>query len=346
MIKRLNHIVVLFFCSALLSCVDEINIGDSSAIEELLVVEGEITTSPGPYTVKLSTTSSVSGLGANELGAGANVRIESDEGEEELLLEIEPGLYQTVNAEFVGKIGTSYRVKIRLANGKEYQSSFEQIPEPVEIARLTSNFIDEQVEEGGIVSRRVGHEVSALLVKGPNTNRYLRFEVEGVFEAEVLFDDIGCGIPEPPFAICYATRDALSSQVRIASDINIVESEYVVDVVTIPVQQKRRYLARVNIQSISEQYFNFWTSVSDQLTKEGSIFDSPVPPIRGNISSLDNTGNAQGYFAAVSVTSSQICIDRSDVVTTVNIPFACNGNCAQIWAPASFEPPSDFSLCE
>lgn len=327
-------------------CTDVINISEESMSDKILVVEGEITDEPGPYEVKLSTTSSTGGLGINTLGEGAQVVIESSSGEEEILSEIGDGIYTTQSDGIRGEIGKMYRVSITLSNGNEYQSGFERIPEPVEISSLEEEFVDETVEDSnGIPRRRVGNSLSAEFVKQQNTDKFFKIEVEGIFEAEVTFVDIGCVVPNPPISICYATIDPLANQVRVISDANVNNERYRTDIVTIPIEQKKKYLAKVQVHSFSAETFSFWSSVSDQLEKSGSIFDSPIPPVVGNVKNLTNNGLAQGYFSASSISRDQICIDRSNVLIAIPAALACSVTCIQVWQPATFDR-TEFSICD
>lgn len=334
---------ILVLCSA---CTDVIDITEGSKKDEMLVVEGEITDEPGPYSVKLSTTSSTDGLGINTLGEGAKVVIESSSGEEEVLNEIGNGIYVTKSGGIKGEIGESYRVNITLLNGNQYQSDFEEIPEKVQISSLGTELIDETQEDSdGVPRRRLGHLLSAELIKQPNKDQFFRVEVEGILEAEVDFVDIGCVVPVPPISICYATRNPLANQIRVSSNANISKELYIVDIVAIPVEQRRKYLAKVIVRSFSDKTFLFWSTVSDQLERNGSIFDSPIPPVIGNIRNLSDGELAQGYFTASSTSRDQICIDRSNIIAAIPPALACSMTCVEVWTPATLDR-TEFSFCD
>lgn len=334
------------------ACTDIIQISNDSKPDEILVVEGQITDKSGPYTINLSTTSTINGLGGNTLGQGATVIIEEDTGGEEVLREITPGVYQTRLGETQGKIGNSYRVKISLVNGDQYESVFEPIPEPVRIASLSARFIDESFTVNGIPQRTIGHILSTQLIKETGVQKFFQFKVEGIEESEVGVDGtaIGgppaCPFPIPFITICYGIRDPLQNKVSISNDSNIAKESYSVDITTIPVEQKRRYLANVEVFSFSSEAYNFWSAIQDQLEAEGNIFDSPIPPVIGNVKNISTGVFAQGHFTIASVSRDNICINRENVQIETTVPLSCgNNNCIKIWAPATFTIP-DFGFCQ
>lgn len=338
---KIPFFLLLIILSA---CTDIIQILDESTRNEILVVEGEITDKPGPYIVKLSTTTSLDGLGSNTLGRGARVIIEDDIGTEEILTEITPGVYQTNIGGIQGQIGRSYKVRVTLVDGEEYQSTFERMPEPVKIFSLNAKFVDERIKSSGVPRRRIGHMLSAQLVKEIGVQKYFQFKVEGIQESEIGYGE--CAAPIPPTPICYAITDPLQSQIAIFNDSEIAKVNYPLEITLITIEQKRRYLAKVETHSFSSDTYNFWSAVEDQLEAEGNIFASPIPPILGNVKNVNTKAFAQGNFTVASVSHDQICIDRSGISITTHIPTVCFGiNCIQEWAPASYTMP-DFSFCQ
>lgn len=344
--KKIMRIQFLFFLILMSGCTDIIQILDESTRDEILVVEGGITDRPGPYTVILSTTTTVGGLGSNKLGRGANVIVEESTGTEEILREVRPGVYQTQVGGIQGKVGNSYKVKITLANGEEYESTFDSIPEPVEMTSLNAEFIDERFTVNGLPRRTIGHTLSAQLKKEPSVQKFFQFKVVGIQESEISIEPILCPAPTPSTTICYAIKNPLQSKVSIFNDSNIAKASYSVDITIIPIEQKRRYLANVEVHSFSSEAYNFWSAVQDQLETKGNIFDSPIPPVIGNVKNITTGTFAQGHFTMTAISRDNICIDRSNISITSSIPLACAGsNCIQIYAPAFYTMP-DFGFCQ
>lgn len=343
--KISSHLLLLLVLIS--ACTDIIDTEDQeNASDALLVVEGEITNEPGPYFVKLSTASDLSGLGLNTLGQDAEVIIEDDAGNEQRLVEISPGgTYITTTPGFRGQIGTSYKLNIRLANGAEYTTPFQEIVRPVEISDLVAEFVEEEIPNQIPAQTFIGHQLSATFVKEPGINKFFRVEIDGVLEAEIGFDD--CDAPEPGISICYSFERPLNNQLVIFDDAAVGTEEYSVDITRIPATLKRRYLAEMVLKSWSEETHVFWNSVKDQLDLSGSIFDPPLPPVLGNVSNVITNKKALGNFTAAAVSRGSVCFDRSDApITIAGLPVSCVLNCVQLWSPATFTPPAGFDGCQ
>ena len=114
------------------SCVEEYWPEIDSNSNQLLVVDGKITNFPGPYTVKLSLSSTLLDT-AFIPQTLAKVTILDDQGNQEVLIENYPGIYQTSLGGIQGVIGRSYKINIVLNNGNTYESDYEKLLSPVEI---------------------------------------------------------------------------------------------------------------------------------------------------------------------------------------------------------------------
>ena len=109
MIRFRSLLPLLLFPLLVLSCVTEFQ-PDTVSLPPSLVVEGQITDQPGPYTVKLTRTADYSYKAINLLETGAVVSIEDDQGNRETLREQAPGgVYQTRDAGIQGVAGRSYK---------------------------------------------------------------------------------------------------------------------------------------------------------------------------------------------------------------------------------------------
>lgn len=347
---KTRHSPFIWLLIALLySCTDAIDTEERDSFSEVIVIEGEISDQPGPYFVKLNTTSSLSGIGANTLGQGAQVFIEEDNGVEIALTEIEPlGTYRTTDLSFRGKIGDSYRVKAILTNGQQYASSFQEIPEPINVSGLDVEFFERTtIIDGARPDEFVGHKLSATIMKEAGINRFYGVEIDGILEAEIGFGD--CDPPEPALSVCYSFEKPLENQLVIFDDANVASNEYMVDITEIRAIIKRRYFAEVIFKSWSEASHRFWSSIKDQLDLSGSIFNAPLQPVVGNIRNSDTNELALGNFTAFSVSRSMICFDRSEVLLPADpdfeLRFSCVLNCVELWSPATFTPPSGFDFC-
>lgn len=92
------------------------------------VIEANISDRSGPYQVRISKTGGFNQLSNFQQVAGAEVFISDNQGNSEMLREIEAGLYETQSLQ--GKSGRIYMLSV-LAEGKEFTAS-SKMPEAIE----------------------------------------------------------------------------------------------------------------------------------------------------------------------------------------------------------------------
>lgn len=94
------------------------------AYNSALVIDGIFTDSGEPSTVTLSRSFSLSAK-QGEAVKGAEVIIESDQGEQTVLEEKVDGVYQTKPTLFKGKAGQRYRLFVKTPEGNRFESEWE-----------------------------------------------------------------------------------------------------------------------------------------------------------------------------------------------------------------------------
>src|SRR6185436_563155 len=197
-------VVSIAFCY---SCIDpfDIEFAESNA---QLVVDGMITDSPGPYTIKIYRTKPISDqVSSVDWVQKAQVWILDDTGNQEQLAEIKPGNYATSVLGMQGQIGKTYTLRIQVG-----ESIFESAPQkmtPVgEIKNLYYNF--KQVEDPtttDYINVQNGFEVfiDAEVLPGSELMRWRTmgtFEVISYPERKTKLEGSGGGgvavVPDPP----------------------------------------------------------------------------------------------------------------------------------------------------
>jgi hypothetical protein len=111
------------------SCYQDVIDLDFSEFESQIVIEGNITDQPGPYTVNISRTASHNRTDRFPLVAGAEVIISDDAGNAETLREEKAGCYRT--REFEGVPGRTYSLFVEV-EGEEYSATCK-MPEPMQL---------------------------------------------------------------------------------------------------------------------------------------------------------------------------------------------------------------------
>ncbi|MEP1096202.1 MAG: DUF4249 domain-containing protein [Cyclobacteriaceae bacterium] len=329
---------------ALTSCLQEIDVEISEDVPNL-VVDGYINNQNEVHTVKLSTISTLNGLGGNVLGVGATVQIQEFDGPKVTLTETVPGTYQLLAGALVGQVGKSYQLLVQLANGDEYISTFETIQDPITTLGGTASLKKETIQqENGTFSTSIFHEITIDLENQEDDYFYL-LENSGWAEVEIGYGD--CGLFAPPAAgpsVCWSLRSSLQRTLPIGTNLALSKGDYTILSAIVPFDAKRPYVAISKIHAISSSNFRFWQSVNSQLNREGGLFDRPFAPIVGNITNTSNNKPALGYFHAYATSTEIVCFDRSEIEGTVTSPgpIPCPTLCTSVWAPATFDNIADL----
>jgi hypothetical protein len=132
-----NIIILIGSLFILSSCEQVISLSELNLDKNLpkVVIEGNITNQAGPYFVKISRSSVLSGTTANPTVDNAQVTITDNAGNTETLTAIGNGTYQTNKLE--GKIGRTYTLTVK-ADGQTYTAQ-STMPEQVEIEEIRAN---------------------------------------------------------------------------------------------------------------------------------------------------------------------------------------------------------------
>jgi len=335
--KKIWLILLIFIISD--SCIDPANI-TTPAFKYQLVVDGFITTDPGPYTVKL--------YRSRPLGASvdldrliaekfAKITLKDDAGNTELLTETSEGVYATKVNGMRGETGRSYHVEITLINGKKYESAAEEIRPVGEVTGIDYEFVE---GSGAGFREGDGFKVYADATGVPNQDDFVRLRMVATYKVET-FPQLrtkrveGGEIPDPfpcsgyirnqegrlakvgecECCICWANiYDEIPSITDEQFTTNdIFRGEYVGFV---PATRQTLYeKIRIEIQemSLTENTYLFWKLVKAQKEGLSNIFQPPSAEIKGNIKALNTEEEVLGIFWAAGIQTKAIYIDRTEV---------------------------------
>lgn len=342
--RNIFYIAFLSLCAY--SCEQIIGIDPGIFSEETLVIEGGVTNLPPPYSIKLRTVSNVTGTGTNTLGIGASVIISDDKGNSEILIEQSAGNYATVNEEITGLIGNAYKLNIRLRNGEEYNSEFDIMPEPVDVSRLYEEKIVEDIINDDLIvlGTRTFHKIFSEIVNDDDKTTYIKSNQEMTIIEQEIGLNTGCEGFGP--TKCYVLRGSIISELYLTSNLNVSSDVFGFEIAEVPVEFRGLYYSKFSLESISAKAYDFYEAIEEQLEREGTIFDPSITKVPSNISPVGGvTRNVEGFFRAYSVTTAEICYDRSKVMVTVDIPSPLCEFCWDFFAPAVRELPEQLKNC-
>ena len=264
-------ILSIIFATA---CTESLDIDLNEGENNRLVVAGEITNEPGPYSVRLTRSTSYFYNQPAPAELGATVTISDGEQTFVLLDEDNDGTYWTDSAAR-GVPGRTYTLNIKLANGEEYEA-VDHMPIP---NRFDTIYYEYTNEEYGLTLPQYHYFFYASFTEQEGLDDCYMFYVyfnDSCYNSK--FEDIkwafagsrydGCGLFEN-VQICDANEDSIPKKPE----------------------------ARFDLFSVSTEYHQFIKDISDETFGNATILQGPPANIFTNVSN-----GALGFFCARSTT--------------------------------------------
>jgi Domain of unknown function (DUF4249) len=285
------------------SCIKEVNPITRQAAP-ILVVEGSITTDSIPYSVQLTYSGGIassSSIPESNYVKDASVSISDNLGNTTVLKYTINGIYQTTDPSYIGKVGRSYSIKLKLKNGTTYISTPEKINNPVPISKVNATFVDKSdmyfptYLSISIDAKDPGNEENYYQWK---FNAWIGRKTKGV----------SCGFGCIMFEYCY--QKYIDNTVRLLSDASINGHEIINKTVG---KTYIYYYTNPHIDisqlSLTREAYQFLNRYQDQLTRTGSVLDPLPASIKGNVYNQANASDfALGYFSASAVTHKKVTL--------------------------------------
>lgn len=324
----------------LTTCVQKIGV-DLPEASEKLVVDGLISTMPGPYTVKLTKTAeyTTGSDGTNFLVRGARVRISDDAGNSEELVEVSQGIYKTSVGGIQGQAGRIYTLFIETATGEKYQSRPELLKPTPAIENIYYEFVEEApgIEEGFYVYMDIRDPAP--------TEDYYRWNWVHYNRLQYCFNETVPPSTTPTILSCCGDCwdiQRCNGCVNVASDRLVNGAMISRQLLTIvPYTARSKYFLYYEQHSLTRDAYKFWKALEEQSKNVGGIFDKPPATVRGNMYNVEDEEEiVLGYFGVSDIKPNGIQIDRSKVVKNPSGPPPV------IQPPASGPPPPCFPCYE
>lgn len=269
--KKLLYIsAILTFIILFTSCEEVIDV-DLKDAEPRLVIEGNISSEPGPYTVYLSKSGSYFDYSTLERIGDGEVTISDEYGNSEVLNEVSTGIYQTEN--MLGLENTNYSIQV-ISEGVVYTAE-EYLPNKVEID--TMFFEKDEPGSFGNDQNTITYSIYCVFTDPGETVDYYRFNIytNGILE-------------EAGFGTYLVTDDELFNgnifPVRFAGR-EVVPGDTV----------------RIELQTTGFNTYEYLRTLNDAISG-GGMGSTPYNPI----TNLDN--DALGYFGAYNNSAMEVII--------------------------------------
>ncbi len=313
-------VVILLSMVVLASCIDPINI-QSNQENSYIVIGGQITNEQRSYIVTVEK-SGTNALEPKSHIPNAIVSLISSDGEEAMLTETDPGIYQSNVEDLIGRIGASYMLQVVLEDGSIYQSTMEKLLPVPPITRMSYDLVEEPElnEVSNIVfEKRVKIKVNTFIPQDPE-NVFLKWNTVGEYEFienEALTDDFASTGVGTFLFTCYVNDPIRLGDVNIFNGLETRGSQLQQqEVKSIDVDYKFafNYCIHTKQQSLTENAYNFWNAVQQSKDRKGGLFESPPGQIIGNIQNInDPLEEVLGYFYASAVVSDRLFIPPDSV---------------------------------
>ncbi len=354
--KKSTLILYILLVSA---CIDPYNF-ELNQFESLVIVEGIITTAPGPHQIKLSRSALYGNNfeGVVQAIPNASLHIRDMNGSIEVLHSTDViGLYQT-SPEFSAQVGNIYTLHIELQDGRTLMS----LPEPaLKVPDLDSLSVrtDEFFTENPLLNKSGAQVMAHFKDPADEKNYYQWIYGESVYALvtnpeEFRKGPLGmidgrpcpyCPCPKDCCNLCYRTETLGRAPISLLDDEPINGNSISHPVLFIEddgVRLRHTYRIDITQRSLSERAYRYLLLSKQQLEIEGSVFDPPPANIRSNIVQLDNPDiPVLGYFFASDVRTKRIYIKRDDLTVHAR-PNIIPDDCREV-RDASLDAPDDWN---
>ncbi len=298
--KKLVSYISFTLLTFVVSCIDPIEVNIDRELN-VLIVEGAITTQPGPHFISLKRSAKYGNIfeGFVRPVSSAEVIIRDSDGNNVYLTEnvtadgYKTGVYATPN-NFRAELGKSYTLLISTPFGVDYSSIPQLVVPAAPIDTLLPVFTKRLVAENTYSS---GLNVYAVFKDNPEERNFYLWKNNGTYriltypENFMARDGEGNPIPAPKDCCkdCWVD-EVTDNSIRLLAD-NNVNGNTVTDLAAFieddGVRFTEKYLIRVEQHTLSREAFEFFNLLKEQMSINGDIFDPPPATLRGNMINLN-----------------------------------------------------------
>ncbi|MAJ52259.1 MAG: hypothetical protein CMB82_11710 [Flammeovirgaceae bacterium] len=315
------NLYIIIFC-ILTSCIDPVQL-DVAGEDKFLVIVGEITNFEESYKVRIfeSAQQKSGKINLTNPISNAEVKIWSQDGENVILNEDEPGQYMSKLGELVGQTGKQYYLEVKLSDGKEYRSTPEYIDQATPISNVSFEFVpEEQLNqfENIIIKNMLKVFVDVELIEN-REETFLKWEVNGEYQ----FNEYRFPGPDVVNRTCYVLDNLPLGDVEIlkaSSNDQIDISKIEIKSVKVNHKFASNYCFHIRQETLSLGAYDYWGKIKKITESEGSLFENPFGRVKGNIRNVnDSNDEVMGYFSASGIAMEKAFVP-SEIVNNPKSP--------------------------
>ena len=269
--------------------------------EGYLVIDGFLNVGSDTSRIELSHTQNANATTAVTKETSSVVSVEEENGATYAFTEKGNGSYFLPPRQFNQAV--KYRLRVKTVNGKEYLSDYVEVKSTPPIDNI----------EGKVDPRQDAMVMYVNTHDATNNTRFYRWKFEETWEYRTAFfssleivkkptgDDYEIGSRKADINLCYRTLKSanilLGSTIKLSQD--IIKD---LPLTAVPISSNKlyfKYSILVKQYGLTQDAFEYWTSLAKTTEGTGSLFDPLPSQVTGNIK---NTADAQelvfGYFSA------------------------------------------------
>lgn len=324
--KALNLLLLLFLGFGLCTCIQPFEAAVPQDVRGL-VVSASLTTVVGLQEVRLQQLAAYTTKALVYPVTKAQVWVEEETGTRHFFIENSknPGNYTPQDRNFVAIVGKTYTLQVITSDNQTYASKPEILKATPPIKKIYPEaiFAENPIIGNAIHGYNILVDTEDPVSKGDYYRwTWVHYEQQGFCLIYESIDPplIGINCCENP---CWDIHRCYLNCTNVLSDA-LVNGRTISrqPIHTIP-YCPRDYYIEVQQRSISRDAYNYWRSVDQLSSNNGSIFDAAPALVRGNIRcTSDSTQLAYGLFEVSDVYETGVFIDR---IPQISIPtvFTC-----------------------
>lgn len=302
------------FWILLASCETEITDFKTQNLSSAIVVYGETNSMSGPYTVRLAYTSGYSPFDVTQFQGqvitGADVQIVDGSGAYVFLKETQKGVYQT-SQNFKGIVGKKYKLKIKTPDGKDIESTLDELKSPVDLSEFSFAFKNAEKVEN------MYFDLTAKIADNKNSEDYYFIKRQDFIQFLTT-----CPEPPPPPAPvpscdCKCWQAPQNTQPILLTDFLVNGTNIPLGLTPVEYHDFTNYVVELQIYNVSKAAYQFWKRQEEQRVIGGGLFDKVPSQIIGNLSCVnDPSQQVLGFFMVGGIKKQRLLVDRYSNVPT------------------------------
>jgi hypothetical protein len=340
-------ILILTIITGLMTSCSKVYDPHVDASQNVLVVDGRITTKTDAYHVVLTYAKPFNSSEKDTPVSGAIVYVTDDLGNSFKFNERDKGDYVSDSLQFTGQPGHIYRLHIVTPDGAEYESDPQKIFPKVDPDNVYAEFDNEEILDSYSGLKVNTHGADILVDISNHSDTFPRFRITSnlvtqyyyyetisidihtkyIFEfycwqtinANTNIDMTGGeyflnSASIKKFPVCFLDDNNNIWAVIYDCKVNMADTTGTALAAGYQSYEINHRILYLNQYTISNDTYLYYKSLNEQMQSEGKLFDPVASQLTGNIKCIsDLEKKAIGFFEASAVSSSEYVVDFRDL---------------------------------